>query len=59
MNVPPIAERRPIVRSHHGDDFVDEDENAPELTTPETMSAIRWISSFQTRSSWLGLWVLP
>lgn len=40
MNVPPppIAERRPIVRSHHGDDFVDDYEWMRDKEDPATLA---------------------
>lgn len=39
MNVPPpVAERRPIVRSHHGDDFVDDYEWMRDKEDPATLA---------------------
>jgi len=39
MNVPPpVAERRPITRSHHGDDFVDDYEWMRDKEDPATLS---------------------
>ncbi len=38
MNAPPSAERRPIVRSHHGDDFVDDYEWLRDKEDPATLA---------------------
>ncbi|AXT84797.1 oligopeptidase B [Aeromicrobium sp. A1-2] len=38
MTVPPIAERRPIVRSHHGDEFVDDYEWMRDKEDPATLA---------------------
>ncbi|KRC63516.1 protease 2 [Aeromicrobium sp. Root236] len=38
MNVPPVAERRPITRSHHGDDFVDDYEWMRDKEDPATLA---------------------
>ncbi|KAA1399670.1 S9 family peptidase [Aeromicrobium ginsengisoli] len=38
MNEPPVAERRPITRSHHGDDFVDDYEWMRDKEDPATLA---------------------